>query len=247
MQYAVSDIHGCYDKYIELLRRINLKATDTLYILGDVIDRGPDGLKILLDVSLRPNIVPFLGNHEYAALACLPWLMEELTEENTEPDVLLWRLKSVQGWMADGGDKTVEEFRRLSPAARQDVLDILEDLTVYEETEAGGRTFVLVHAGLGGFSPDMRRGWKKIDGRPGHGPDTCPASCRATSLFFPSPSRIRVTPSRQPAKRTPRFHRGLRRCPRKDCLRVLIRLAPSWPCSPANPSEVLGMGGRGRA
>ena len=28
---------------------------------------------------MRPNIVPFLGNHEYAALTCLPWLMEELT------------------------------------------------------------------------------------------------------------------------------------------------------------------------
>ena len=118
MQYAVSDIHGCYDKYVELLRRLDLRPTDTLYVLGDMIDRGPDGLKILLDISLRPNIIPFLGNHEYAALTCLPWLMEELTE------------------------------------ARQDVLDILEDLTVYEETEAGGREFVLVHAGLGGFSPD---------------------------------------------------------------------------------------------
>lgn len=31
MQYAVSDIHGCYDKYIKLLRRINLKDSDTLY------------------------------------------------------------------------------------------------------------------------------------------------------------------------------------------------------------------------
>lgn len=56
MQYAVSDIHGCYDKYIKLLHRINLRPTDTLYVLGDVIDRGPDGLKILLDMALHPNI-----------------------------------------------------------------------------------------------------------------------------------------------------------------------------------------------
>ena len=154
MQYAVSDIHGCYDKYVQLLRRIDFKESDTLYVLGDMIDRGPDGLKILLDISMRPNIIPFLGNHEYAALTCLPWLMEELTETNTEPDVLLWRLNSIQGWMADGGDVTIEAFRRLSPSARQDVLDILEDLTVYEETESGGREFVLVHAGLGGFSPE---------------------------------------------------------------------------------------------
>ena len=40
MQYAASDIHGCYDKYVQLLRRIDLKASDTLYVLGDMIDRG---------------------------------------------------------------------------------------------------------------------------------------------------------------------------------------------------------------
>ena len=34
------------------------------------------------------------------------------------------------------------------------MLDILEDLTVYEEVKAGGREFVLVQAGVGGFSPD---------------------------------------------------------------------------------------------
>ena len=41
MTYAVSDIHGCYDKYRELLRAIQLHPDDTLYVLGDVIDRGP--------------------------------------------------------------------------------------------------------------------------------------------------------------------------------------------------------------
>lgn len=154
MQYAVSDIHGCYDKYAKLLQRLALKQSDTLYILGDTIDRGPDGLKILRDISMRANVIPLLGNHEYAAWTCLPWLLEEVEEENTEPDVLLWRVKSIQGWQDDGGDKTIEEFRKLSSAARQDVLDILEDLTVYEEVEAGGKRFVLVHAGLGNFSPE---------------------------------------------------------------------------------------------
>lgn len=153
MQYTISDIHGCYDKYVKLLQRIDFKESDTLYILGDMIDRGPDGLKILRDISMRPNIIPFLGNHEYAALTCLPWLLEELNEENTESDVLLWRLNSIQSWLSDGGDKTVEEFRRLSPSERQDMFDILSDLTVYEEVEAGGRKFILVHSGLGNFSP----------------------------------------------------------------------------------------------
>ena len=45
MIYAMSDIHGCFDKYRAMLSEIQFKSTDTLYVLGDVIDRGPDGVK----------------------------------------------------------------------------------------------------------------------------------------------------------------------------------------------------------
>lgn len=44
MKYVVSDIHGCYDKYRELLKVLALSYDDTLYILGDVIDRGSGGV-----------------------------------------------------------------------------------------------------------------------------------------------------------------------------------------------------------
>ena len=40
MIYAVSDLHGCYDKYRNMLEKIHFSETDTLYILGDVVDRG---------------------------------------------------------------------------------------------------------------------------------------------------------------------------------------------------------------
>lgn len=55
MVYAVSDIHGCYDKYIDLLNKINFSPDDTLYVLGDVIDHGPGGFKIMLDMAQRPT------------------------------------------------------------------------------------------------------------------------------------------------------------------------------------------------
>ena len=71
MVYAVSDIHGCYDKYIDLLNKINFSPDDTLYVLGDVIDRGPDGFKIMLDMAQRPNVVNLLGNHEAMAMDAL--------------------------------------------------------------------------------------------------------------------------------------------------------------------------------
>lgn len=45
--YVISDIHGQYNMFIELLDKIDLKDTDTLYILGDVLDRGPHPIKTI--------------------------------------------------------------------------------------------------------------------------------------------------------------------------------------------------------
>ena len=68
MIYAMSDLHGCFNAYLEMLKKIDLKEEDTLYILGDVIDRGLYGIDILLDMMKRPNIKPLIGNHEDMAL-----------------------------------------------------------------------------------------------------------------------------------------------------------------------------------
>ena len=56
MIYAVSDLHGCYDKYRKLLER--LTSDDSLYILGDIVDRGSEGMKILLDLINRKKCFP---------------------------------------------------------------------------------------------------------------------------------------------------------------------------------------------
>ena len=42
MIYVMSDLHGCFDKYLLMLEKIKLSEKDTLYILGDVVDRGAD-------------------------------------------------------------------------------------------------------------------------------------------------------------------------------------------------------------
>lgn len=38
MIYVMSDIHGEYDKFKEVLKQINLQKEDLLYVLGDVVD-----------------------------------------------------------------------------------------------------------------------------------------------------------------------------------------------------------------
>ena len=81
MNYVISDIHGHYDKYRKMLEVIDFKDYDVLYVLGDVLDRGPDGIKVLQDMMFRPNVIPILGNHEYMAMVTLSWMAKEVTEE----------------------------------------------------------------------------------------------------------------------------------------------------------------------
>lgn len=45
MRYIISDIHGCYHEYMELLNKIKFSDKDELYILGDAVDRGPGLLR----------------------------------------------------------------------------------------------------------------------------------------------------------------------------------------------------------
>ena len=38
--YAISDIHGCFDEFMEVLDQVQFGDGDELYILGDLVDRG---------------------------------------------------------------------------------------------------------------------------------------------------------------------------------------------------------------
>ena len=70
MTYVMSDLHGCYEAYRSMLEKIHFGMDDTLYILGDTVDRGPDGMKLLLDMMERHNVTVLRGNHDHTA-----WLM----------------------------------------------------------------------------------------------------------------------------------------------------------------------------
>lgn len=76
--HVISDIHGQYNMFIELLDKIDLKDTDTLYILGDVLDRGPHPIKTIRKLMEMPNAICLVGNHEFMAMKCLEFLMKEI-------------------------------------------------------------------------------------------------------------------------------------------------------------------------
>lgn len=136
-----------------MLWEISLTARDTLYVLGDVIDRGPDGIKILQDMNTRPNVFPLLGNHEFTAAVCLPWLMEEVTEQSLA-DLDETQLAALSEWLTNGGGPTLRALQQLGREEREDILDYLREMELYAEVEAGGRSFVLTHSAPEHFKPD---------------------------------------------------------------------------------------------
>lgn len=151
MIYVMSDLHGEYAKYLEMLEKIRFCDDDTLYILGDAVDRGPDPIPLLQDMMARENVYFLMGNHEGMALHVLEKLNVEVTAENAENHLNAEWMGRIMEWQQNGGDVTMRQFRRLSADERQDVLDYLRDAPMYDVAEAGGKTFVLVHAGLGHF------------------------------------------------------------------------------------------------
>jgi len=64
---AIGDIHGCYAEFAELLERVGIERADKLILLGDLVNRGPDSLKVI-DLAKRHQAVSLLGNHELRLL-----------------------------------------------------------------------------------------------------------------------------------------------------------------------------------
>ncbi len=153
-KYVISDIHGEYDMFMKILEKIDLKDSDELYILGDVVDRGPHPIKTLRKLMEMPNVIPMVGNHELLALEGLKFLNSEITEESLN-DLDAERFDSLLHWQQlNGGESTVKEFATLNPAARQEILDFILEFSLYEEFSVGGQKYLLIHGGLGGYSPE---------------------------------------------------------------------------------------------
>ena len=135
MIYVMSDLHGCYEKYVKMLKKISFSKEDVLYILGDVVDRGPNGMKILLDIARRENVILFRGNHDLQVAILLLNLYR--LEDKSCPKELI---EAYKGWLSDGGKTTLEEFLMLSEKEREEVLGVLRSKEYLDEpwTEENG-------------------------------------------------------------------------------------------------------------
>lgn len=131
-QFAISDIHGCVNTFKKLvLDEIKLSKTDTLYLLGDYINKGPDS-KGVIDFIFELKSGGFdlhclRGNHEQYLIDGLMYSWEEIAFLNR------------------GGLETLESFdAKTIQHIPEKYLNFIQALPYYIELE----NYLLIHAGL---------------------------------------------------------------------------------------------------
>lgn len=128
--YACSDLHGQYGLFQQMLEGIHFSMEDTLFILGDVIDRGPGSVPMLLDIMSRPNVFCVMGNHEL--------MMYEYYR----------RPKGGSAWLyaANGGRMTKQAFEQLRAHERMKILSYIEEMSMQIDVTVEDMHFLLSHS-----------------------------------------------------------------------------------------------------
>lgn len=149
MIYVMSDLHGCFEEYKRMLEKIDFKESDTLYVIGDIVDRGSQSIQILQDMMVRSNVFPILGNHEYMLNECLDFMLSEINEENISNVESSNTIQKLTSWITEnGGAATFEQLNRLSKDELLDLQDYLMEFEIYKSLEVNQKRFVLAHANM---------------------------------------------------------------------------------------------------
>jgi serine/threonine protein phosphatase 1 len=143
---AIGDIHGCAAALRTIVEAINPQPTDTLVILGDCVDRGPQSADVidqLLALREKCRLVPILGNHEE--------MMLNFLDGRPQPD----------DWLLCGGAATVESYRgdngKLIPAPQVHI-DFIRGWGDCFETE----THFFAHASYEPDRPLSEQHWQTM-------------------------------------------------------------------------------------
>ncbi len=129
--WAISDIHGCFNTFVECLNTIGLNKSDKLFLLGDYIDRGIHSIKVIDKIIELQE-----GGYQ---VDCLTGNHEEMMLESIEDP----GFTSI--WLSNGGNTVLNELGIADVnEIPQRYIDFAKGLKHYIESD----NFIFVHAGL---------------------------------------------------------------------------------------------------
>lgn len=154
MIYVIGDIHGDKEKFDSMMEKLSPTDNDTVFVLGDIINIGDSSIELLQDMMYRPNVYPVLGEHEYMAKKVFPLLAEFSSTDEAHEKLQGENKELFEKWLKMKSEKTTEDFLSLDEEGKESIIDYLSEFEPFEEISAGGKSFVLCHAGINNFEED---------------------------------------------------------------------------------------------
>jgi len=130
---AIGDIHGCDVALEVLVHKLNIRAADTLIVLGDAVDRGPGTKRVveqLIELEDACRLIFIQGNHEEMMLDGLKG----------------GRFEDI--WLNNGGQEAIDSYGRSYADVLPEHVEFLKTAIDYWENE----TAIFTHASL---EPDV--------------------------------------------------------------------------------------------
>lgn len=139
--FCFTDLHGRYDLFRQIQN--HMISEDKCVCLGDSIDRGPEGIKILQELRKDKRFICLLGNHEE--------IMVDVCRDYEEGITC-----SLPYWYENGGEPTLEGYNKISTLgnmfAKESFLNWVSKFPKrYDYVNPNGTNFILTHSG---FSPN---------------------------------------------------------------------------------------------
>lgn len=146
MNYVISDIHGEYERFLKMLKKIAFSNKDILYIIGDIPSRGSQTFELLDYVMSKPNIVHIKGNHELFLQLYL------------EGDVNMW-------WNYErfGGANVIRALRKISLENKAKYHEYLVKLPLYKKIQVNDKEYFLTHSGFMADLPAIKNAEGMVD------------------------------------------------------------------------------------
>ena len=131
--YVMSDLHGCFDEFQKMLKKLNFSDEDQLIIAGDYIDRGKQSLEMMEWIKNPPeNVVLIKGNHDEEFIYYID-ILEEI-EKNLDKDY--WGLNSKKD---SSEEPESEEDLKTEDSVEDEVLDSDKDSDVDSHIDLADR------------------------------------------------------------------------------------------------------------
>lgn len=151
---VISDIHGHYYHLKNLLEKVNFSKADILFIVGDIIEKGPMSLRTLryiMKLCDEYTVYPLIGNVDASRL-----IMLEDVNDNSEE--LFKYIKSMEKYwdscfLAEmcseiniiiNGPSDIPKAKEMIKVYFKEELDFLRSLPAIIET----KNYIFVHGGL---------------------------------------------------------------------------------------------------